>query len=82
MLNSLFNEKEINAELIATAIFAIFSGLYLSLERGLGELINTVILWMFPASIMFFLTLLIVKVIETAHKRKVKNWKYLDMTRR
>ena len=75
-------DREINAELIAASIFAIIAGLYLSIERGFYELIDVLLLWMFPASIMFFLTLLIVKIIETAHEKHQNKYHYVDWRRK
>jgi uncharacterized membrane protein YkvI len=57
-------EKEINIELVAVLIFIVISALYILSKFGLEQLLDTLFLWMFPASIMIFLTLLIVKIIE------------------
>lgn len=80
MLSRILNQ-EINAELVATFIFIVISGLYLMLEHGVGSLINTLFLWMFPASVMFFLTLLIVKVIENWHNKAKSRYRYVDWRR-
>ena len=75
-------DREINAELIAASMFAIIAGLYLSIERGFYELIDVLFLWMFPASIMFFLTLLIVKIIEVTHEKHQNKYHYVDLRRK
>ncbi|MEK6926207.1 MAG: hypothetical protein AABW50_02925 [Nanoarchaeota archaeon] len=77
MIKTLF-DKELDAELIATFIFILISGFYILTEYGTERLIDALFLWMFPASIMIFLTLLIVKIIERYHERRVKRYRYVD----
>ena len=77
MFNRLLN-REINAEIIATLLFIVLSGLYIINAHGLSKLIDTLFLWMFPASIMVFLTLVLVKAIEFFHERRTKGHKYVD----
>jgi len=78
MFDKLVN-REINAEIIATVIFMILSGLYLFLEHGASDLINILFSWMFPASVMIFLTLLLVKIIERAYNRRTSRYRYVDL---
>jgi hypothetical protein len=80
MLNGL-SKQDINAEIIVTFLFMILSFIYLELRFGSEKLIDSVFLWMFPASIMIFLTLLLVKVIERFHDRRVKGYRYVDWRR-
>lgn len=80
MLDKLMT-AEINAEIIAALIFSIISGSYLLLRNGPGELVNSLFLWMFPASIMIFLTLILVKIIEMWHNRRTSRYHYLDWRR-
>jgi hypothetical protein len=81
MLKTLW-EKELDAELIATFMFMIISFLYLIWKSGFGAILDTLFVWMFPASVMVFLTLLIVKIIERWHDRKVNRHRYVDWGRR
>lgn len=78
----MFDKEEINAELIATALFAIISGLYIESKYGMAKVYDLLLVWAFPASVMVFLTLLVAKIIERWHKRRVKSWKYVDFTNR
>ena len=81
MLRSLF-DLEINTELAATFLFIIISGLYIIAQYGVGKLLDAMFLWMFPASIMIFLTLMIVKVIEKFHNRRTSRYRYVDWRNR
>jgi hypothetical protein len=81
MIRSLF-DLELNAELVATLLFIILSGLYIITQYGIGKLLDAMFLWMFPASIMIFLTLMIVKVIEKFHNRTVSRYRYIDWRNR
>jgi hypothetical protein len=74
-------EKQINTELVAVLIFIVISALYILSKFGLEQLLDTLFLWMFPASIMIFLTLVIVKIIEKSYKikRKPKKIKYVNI---
>ena len=74
-------EKQINTELIAVLIFIIISAIYILSKFGFDQLLDTLFLWMFPASIMIFLTLVIVKIIENSHKikRKPRKVKYVNI---
>ncbi len=76
-------EREINAEIIVAFIFMIISGLYISYTYGSQKLMETLFFWMFPASIMIFLTLLLVKIIERVSKRSsFSEDRYLDLRNR
>jgi len=81
MLNRLL-EREINAELVATTLFMIISFLYIEWKFGLGKILDTLFLWMFPASVMVFLTLLLVKIIERWSNRKMSGYRYVDWRKR
>ncbi len=77
MLKTLW-EKELDAELIATLLFMILSGFYIITVYGFTKVMDTLLLWMFPASVMVFLTLLIARIIERWHERKVNQHRYVD----
>ena len=81
MVSSIF-DQEVNAELAATFIFMLISGFYLVAERGFRNLLDTLFLWMFPASVMIFLTLVIVKVIERINEKRSLRQHYVDLRRR
>ncbi len=72
-------EREINAEIIVTFLFSLVSGFYIIVEYGTTRLFDALLLWMFPASIMIFLTLLLVKIIEKLSRRNFAGHKYLDL---
>ena len=81
-VNNIFErirEREINAEIIATLLFILISGFYIFVEYGIVRLFDILLLWMFPASIMVFLTLLLVKIIERWYRRDFAEDKYLDL---
>ncbi len=67
-------QNEINAEIIAALIFTAISGWYIFSRYGTEKLIDTLFFWMFPASIMIFLTLLIVKIIDERLLRRIRGW--------
>ena len=73
--------REINAELIVAFIFIITSGFYIEAKYGTGKILDTLFLWMFPASIMIFLTLILVKIIERTHEKRTSKFRYLDWRR-
>ena len=75
---SKIREIEINTELIVIFVFILISGAYILIEYGTERLLDALFLWMFPASIMVFLTLLLVKIIEGLHEKKVRGYKYVD----
>ena len=81
MVSSIF-DQEVNAELAATFIFMLISGFYLVAERGFRNLLDTLFLWMFPASVMIFLTLVIGKVIERINEKRSLRQHYVDLRRR
>jgi len=81
MLDRLIN-REINAELLAAIVFMLVSGSYIAWQYGAGKILDTLFLWMFPASVMIFLTLIIVKVIEKFHDRQITKHTYVDWVRR
>lgn len=72
-------ENEINAEIIATFVFILISGSYILLDYGAQKMIDILLLWMFPASIMVFLTLVLVKIIERWSKIRAAGHRYLDL---
>jgi len=78
MIDRLLN-REINAEIVATALFIIISGFYLLVKYGISRLIDNLFLWMFPASVMIFLTLLLVKIIEHFYNRRISRHRYVDL---
>ncbi len=81
-VNNIFEkirDREINAEIIVAFIFMIISGTYLFYRYGTEKLLETIFFWMFPASIMIFLTLLLVKIIEKLSRRDFQESKYLDL---
>ena len=59
---------ELETEIIAALIFAVVSGLYISAKFSSKQLIDTIFLWMFPASITILLTLIIILLIEVFHR--------------
>jgi len=77
MFDRLIN-RGINAEIIVTFAFMIISGFYITTEYGIGKILDTLFLWMFPASVMIFLTLVLVKIIERTHEKRVSKYKYVD----
>ena len=77
MFNRLLN-REINAELFAAFIFIIVSGFYIIIKYDFVRLVDVLFLWMFPASIMIFLTLLIVKIIEQTNEKRIKRRRYVS----
>ena len=70
--------KEINAELFVTFLFIIISGAYIAIVYGFEKIIDALFLWMFPASIMIFLTLLLVKIIENIYNKQVSKRRYVS----
>jgi hypothetical protein len=72
-------EREIDAELLATFIFMAISGCYIIITYGFLKLEDALLLWMFPASVMVFLTLLIVKVIEMIYRKKTDRSRYIPI---
>lgn len=81
MLDKLLNH-EINYEIIAALIFAVVSGLYLFFIKGPAIMIDALFSWMFPASVMIFLTLVLVKIIEMWHGRVAGRYRYVDWRKR
>jgi hypothetical protein len=81
MFDRLIN-REINVELIVAFVFIIISGFYIEAIYGFGKILDTLFLWMFPASVMIFLTLLLVKIIERTHEKRVSKYKYVDWVKR
>lgn len=81
-------KRDINKELVAALIFIVVSGAYIEVVYGFGKVFDTLFLWMFPASIMIFLTLLAVKIIDViARKRAMltrlkKSKSYVDWSKR
>lgn len=77
MFDRLIN-REINAEILVTFMFIIISGFYIEAVYGFGKILDALFLWMFPASVMIFLTLILVKIIERFHSRTVGRYRYVD----
>lgn len=48
---------ELETEIVVTVIFAIISGMYIASNYGSEKLVDTLFLWMFPASVTIILTL-------------------------
>lgn len=55
---------ELKTEIIVAFVFTILSGLYVVKNYGFGKLEDVLFFWMFPASIMIFLTLIAVFIVE------------------
>jgi len=68
-------DKEINTEILATFLFILISAVYILAKFGVSQLLDTLFLWMFPASIMIFLTLLMAKIIERTYRRGINTLK-------
>jgi len=60
---------ELNAELIAAFVFIVVSASHTINRYGFEKLVNELFFWMFPASVMIFLTLMVVKIIEKYYKK-------------
>ena len=67
-------QNQINAELVVTFIFMIVSGLYIFYNYGIDKIWDILFFWMFPASIMIILTLLVVKIIDEKLLRRMRGW--------
>lgn len=50
---------DVKYEILLTMIFTVVSGLYLLQKYGIERLVDTLMLWMFPASTMILITLLV-----------------------
>ena len=72
-------EQELDAELIATFLFIVISGLYIFSAYGSKKIVDALFLWMFPASVMVFLTLLVVKIIERTHRLRYNRERYVEL---
>jgi hypothetical protein len=57
---------DVRYEMMITGVFAIISGSYLIYKYGLNELIDILMKWMFPASMMILITLIIMLMLERA----------------
>jgi len=76
----ILGERKLNAEMIATLLFILISAIYILNKFGFEKLMDVLFFWMFPASIMIFLTLVMVRLIErAAKKRAIKSYKYLNI---
>jgi hypothetical protein len=78
MINRLL-DKQIDAELIAAFIFMAISGFYIITKYGVLRIHDVLLLWMFPASVMIFLTLLIVKIVEKIYENRSYRKKYVPL---
>ena len=72
-------EQEIDAELISAFLFIVVSGFYIINIYGIKKMVDSLFLWMFPASVMIFLTLLVVKMIERANRVRYTRGRYVDL---
>lgn len=81
MLNKLL-DRQIDAELIAAFIFMVISGFYIIFKYGIIELEDILLKWMFPASVMIFLTLLIVKIVEGLYEKRSYKQRYVSLATR
>ena len=59
---------ELETEIIASLVLATISGFYLLLKFGEERLVETLFLWMFPASLTILITLFVILIIEVFHK--------------
>lgn len=78
MLKRLF-EREVDAELIVAFLFILISGFYILNMYGVQRLYDILLLWMFPASFMVFLTLLLVKTIERTYRRQLEKERHIKL---
>jgi hypothetical protein len=81
MLSRLIS-REINYEMIAIFIFIVISGSYIIIIHGPAYLVENMFLSIFSASIVIFLTLIVVKIIEHAHNRQKNKYAYIDWRKR
>lgn len=61
---------DVKYELIITAVFALISGGYLLYVHDFKELIDTLMHWMFPASMMILITLIVLLLLEKVYIQK------------
>ena len=59
---------EIETEIIAALVLAIISGFYILLKFGDEKVVDTLFLWLFPASLTILITLFVILIIEVFHK--------------
>ena len=72
-------DLEIDAEIIAAFAFIVISGIYIEAKYGFGQIFDTLLLWMFPASVMVFLTLSIVKVVQRFYRKHSNESRYIRL---
>ena len=58
---------ELETEIIASLVLAIISGFYILLKFGDEKVVDTLFLWLFPASLTILITLFVVLIIEVLH---------------
>ncbi|MDD5111854.1 MAG: hypothetical protein PHG85_04870 [Candidatus Altiarchaeota archaeon] len=61
---------DVKYELMITVVFAVISGSYLLYRHGVEELIDTLMHWMFPASMMIFITLVFMLLLEKVYLQR------------
>jgi hypothetical protein len=61
---------DVKYELILTAAFAVVSGGYILYRYGIGEMIDLLMRWMFPASMMILITLIVLLLAERVYIQK------------
>jgi len=61
---------DVKYEIMLTAFFTIVSGLYLFYRFGLEKLVDTLMLWMFPASMMILITLIVMLLLGKVYLQR------------
>ncbi|MFH1125842.1 MAG: hypothetical protein V1703_01840 [Candidatus Altiarchaeota archaeon] len=61
---------DVKYELILTTLFALISGSYILSTYGLKELVDSLMRWMFPASMMILITLIVLLLLERVYIQK------------
>ncbi len=61
---------ELETEIIAAMVLTAISGFYIFVKFGEEQLIDTIFLWMFPASITIIITLFVILLVEVLHKHE------------
>lgn len=58
---------DVKYELMITLVFVIVSGSYILYRHGFEDLADTLMQWMFPASLMIFITLVVMLLPEKVY---------------
>ena len=61
---------ELESEILATVVIAFVSGYYVLTKVGQEKMIETLMFWLFPASLTILITLVVAMVIEVFHERR------------